>query len=136
MTNIEEAVKLAIHLIKNGKEVAGHHITMGRLHVIKDIRTHYDMSYAPACMVYNLAESCLKNETEKAFVIKRVYGPNHDYLIAWDDIYGTACGGNKSKAKTFTGKEIDAAVMHANESCVGYKGAPKPDFMKFVKEPI
>jgi len=61
MTNIEKAVDMAINLIKNGKEVAGHHLTMGRLHVIKDIRTHFDMSYAPACMVFNLAESTIKN---------------------------------------------------------------------------
>lgn len=67
------------------------------------------------------------------FYIKRTYGPNHDWLHAWDEQWGTSCMGSKAKAMEFsTREEADAACERANTTCRGYQGAPMPEGMTFT----
>ena len=56
MTNINKAVNVAKNLIKNGRFIAGYHQNLSRLHVIKELRERFDMGFAAADMVYNLAK--------------------------------------------------------------------------------
>lgn len=73
---------------------------------------------------------------EATYAIKRTYNTHgeHDFLIAWDDEYGTVCGGSKpSQGMHFSAADIDAAVDRANNTCAGINGSQKPDWMIFSK---
>lgn len=64
------------------------------------------------------------------YLIQRTYGTkglNFDYLMAWDEQYGTACCLNIHRALAFdTAGEAVAAAERANRECV-----KKADNMQF-----
>jgi len=73
------------------------------------------------------------------YAIKRsinIHG-EFDLLQAWDEKWGTSCGGvDKNKALHFSESEIDEAVERANTVCVGINGSLKPEWMNFSKVEI